>query len=350
MLNASDEEKKEIDEFARELVTMILSHVHFDKQYEGKALQFFQRYDESAVTDEHLTAIRRSPLWESLNRYLRNWKSRPQPKDDLPLALEFFKTLCLATNSPYRCLANLEKDGRKVDDLTLLRKVTFLTPGGYKGASKTLYFDTDGVAEALSAYLDTDVHWEEMEREVLCLLIRRIFEEEQAKHSKPTAEVFIEWWGAKDLPLSVGVVLSLVIGLAAWLIPRMIGIGIVASVLIAIGLWSMDHLHAGWFTYLALLGLGWVVTGVISWGVYLGTADIRNRLQSIARPSEADDKTACLLELRALEQMVNAYRTSHINLRFVRDLLARCISQGVKVPAQMLTLIDRSIAAGRHYW
>jgi hypothetical protein len=209
------------------------------------------------------------------------------------------------------------------------------------GASKTLYFDTDGVAEALSSYIETEVQWEEMERQVLCLLIRRAFDEEKAKKQKSSAQLFIEWSVSKDWPLSIGFVISMMIGFAAWLIPRVIGIG--AAVLITVGLWSMDHLHAGQSYYLALFGLGWVTAGVVSWGVYLGTSETRNRLKPMARPNDADDKTEKIFipELRVLEQTVNFHRIPHINLRFVRELLARCISQGAKTPVQMLTLIDR---------
>jgi hypothetical protein len=55
-------------------------------------------------------------------------------------------------------------------------------------------------------------------------------------------------------------------------------------------------------------------------------------------------------DLHALNREVNAYRHSHINLRLVRTQLARLQNTEIKLPVQLLTLIDRSIAAGHHYW
>ena len=56
------------------------------------------------------------------------------------------------------------------------------------------------------------------------------------------------------------------------------------------------------------------------------------------------------VDLWAMNRAVNTFRQGHINLRLVREQLARLQNTEIKLPVQLLTLIDRSIAKGVHYW
>jgi hypothetical protein len=136
---------------------------------------------------------------------------------------------------------------------------------------------------------------------------------------------------------------------------RILGFFIPIVIYLGIDLWiiwaSLDHLSGEEFSYWAYVGLFYVaVTGIITL-IHLGTHGTRKAIEALAKPTAPTSNTPSMnVDLWAMNRAVNIHGNGHINLRLVREQLSRLQNTEIKFPVQLLTLIDRSIAKGAHYW
>lgn len=349
----SEDEKEAVEDFARGMVTVVLSNCRFTKATEGQKWRFFEQYT-SPVTDEQVRAFKSSPLWESLKDLLRSREARADSTDDLSHVLNFFEQVCIATKSPYRLLADLEKDGKpRLDDIEVLRKVKFITPGAPIGPDKFWEIDYHELAQWLGIYIDFGIVWEQFERTVLTLCVKYRRDHMGKAEPKKFAELIGDWCTENDWPIWISVTIAVGAGLVAWALPRIIGFGIGAAVLVYIALWSTAHLHTDQPPYVALAGYGFVAGCVVAWAVEIGTREIRERLDTFNPPRKTDkygNAIGPVQDLVVLDLALHGHRTGHNNLHYTRDMVAKCITQQVGLPVQLLTLLGRSISAGKHYW
>jgi len=136
---------------------------------------------------------------------------------------------------------------------------------------------------------------------------------------------------------------------------KILGVLIPVVIYLGIDLWivwaSIDHLSGEKFSYWAYMGLFYVaVTGIIML-IHLGMKSTREAIEALAKPSAPSTHTPSMnVDLWAMDRAVNIHSNGHINLRLVREQLSRLQNTDIKFPVQLLTLIDRSIAKGEHYW
>jgi len=335
-------EKAELENAYRELVKDVLSNTRIDPKYKGKEVEFFAPY-EGEVTNEQVAALKQSNYAHSFARFVQLWKNLPEKnKPDLYEVTALFKALSSVTQSPYREIAHLEKDKGSLDQLDVLRKVRFLTT--YSWSDRNAQFDVDALGEQLNSYLAVGMEWEFIDRTLLKMCIHRAVDEQRSKN-KPVSKTMAESIFGKASV--AGVLFEGLLRLVGALLPIVISF----AINVAIVIWSLDHLSGDRWSIWAVVGLVYVAVTVASTAIYYGTTEMRHSLKKMIDPRwNPYDAPSVNADLRALDKAVNAYRNEHINLRLVREQLVRLQNTEVKIPVQLITLIDRSIAKGQHYW
>jgi hypothetical protein len=109
-------------------------------------------------------------------------------------------------------------------------------------------------------------------------------------------------------------------------------------------LWALQHLDGDKSSVWAIVGLLWVAITVPATIIHYGTTEIRHFLHKIVQPGWDRYEPSMNPDLHALNRAVNGYRNGHINLRLVRQQLIKLQNTEIKMPVQLFTLIDRSIA------
>jgi len=266
---------------------------------------------------------------------------RNQRPSELFEVIELFKMLSVVTQSPYRQIKYLEKDKAPFSQLEILRKVAFLTT--FPWADSEWQFDQDQLAEYLNTYIALGVEWPDCEKTILALCINRTTHEQKLKVRSST-EIVLEKLGEKSILL--GVVSAIGMQVLGMLLPFLIFIGVNTWIVI----WANKHLEGSTSSIWAIAGLVWVAVTVPIAIVHYGTAEIRHSIRKIVEPGWDRYSPKANADLRAMHAAVNAYRAAHVNLRLVREQLIRLQNSDVKMPVQLITLIDRAIAKGLHSW
>jgi hypothetical protein len=337
-------EKQEQEDQWKELVKSVLSNTQIDPKYKGKQYEFLLPY-EGEVTPEQVNALLQSNYATAYNHFVGLWKQLPEKKNkaDLWEVTDLFKTLSASTNSLFRRIKSFEKnshDKKPLEKLEILKKVNFLYDQMYDDDPT---FDPDYLAEHLNTYIAMGIEWEAIECSMLKLCIKRAAIEERIK-GKSDIDKYLESSLAK-IPY-IGVFVGIALYMFGLLIPFVIQFGIDAAIVY----WAWDRLSGDKFSIWAWVGIAYVAIIVPVSIIHYGTYELRDMLKKILYPGWDRFKPTINSDLFALNGAVNHARHPHVNLRLVREQLTRLQSTAINIPAEFLTLIDRSIANGKHSW
>jgi hypothetical protein len=337
------QEKQELDDAHRNLVKCVLSNTRIDPKYKGQRIEFFKAYEDE-VTSEQIKALIQGKYYQAFKYFHGVWRKLPQEsRPELYRIVEMINTLSRSTMSMYREIEHTESQSNKtLSDVEILRQAPFLSQ--YNWGEKTSGFNPDDLSEALNEYLDVGIEYTHVDRSVVKLCTWRAYDEQKAKVKDASASIAEKIFGKLTYCSIFATVVFKIIG---WLIPVAIYLGIDLWII-----WvSLEHLSGEKFSYWAWVGLGYVaITGIITL-IHLGTRGTRKAIEALAKPTAPTSEMGSMnVDLWAMNRAVNTFRQGHINLRLVRDQLARLQDTEIKFPVQLLTLIDRAIAKGVHYW
>jgi hypothetical protein len=339
------EDKMALEEAWKGLAIEVLSTSRVDPQTQGKSPELFTHFD-GEITEKHIRALQSSNYGRCFREFLTLWEARSNKReyDDLELGMELFRRLSQVTHSVFREIQHYQKDRSPLSDEEVLSKAVFSTT--YYWDSNHSNFNVFEVGEQLSCYLQSGFEWNHLEKCILRMSVRRAYDVEMAKGRSFSQNLAEKWFG-KD---SIG-------GALFWIFFRSIGFSIpkVIGLAISIGvfLWSMGNLEAGKHPLFAVLGLYWVAISVFGSVIHYGTREIRHNVRKLVRPpffNWNQFEPFIDADLHAMNAAVNGWRVSHVNLRLVREQLTRLQISTIEFPIQLLTLIDRSIGKGCHYW
>jgi hypothetical protein len=336
-------EQAEYDDALEELVRCVLSNTRIDPKYKGKEIEFFQTY-EAEVTPEHVKSFRQGNYYQAFNYFYNIWKDLPpDTRPELYRITYMLIKLSKSTHSMYREIEHAESQSKKpLDDLSILRRAPFLSRCNY--GPHTSHFNVDDVGAALNEYLDIGIEAPFVDRIVLKMSISNAYELEKLK-KKDLSERFAEKVFGQLSYSSIFAAAFLKI--LSGLIPIVLYLGIDLWIVWA----SLGHLSGEKFSYWAYIGLFYVATSGIIMLIHLGMKSTREAIEALARPSAPSTYTPSInIDLWAMNGAVNDYVSGHINLRLIREQLTRLQNTDIKLPVQLLTLIDRSIAKGEYYW
>jgi hypothetical protein len=344
------EKKRALDDAWKTLARDVLSTCRVNPKIQGNPLEMFIPFD-GKITEKHVRALQRSDYGQSFLTFLTLWDARPQTNDKVHFSdgVAFFQQLSQVTHSVFREIQHYQKDKPPLSDEEILRKAVFLTT--YYRDSDHSNFDVIDVSEQLNIYLDSGIEWNHLEKCILQMSVRRAYDAEMA-NGKPLSEKLTEKWFGKSS--MVGFVISLLLRAIGFLLPRLTTLAVNIWVL----LWSVNNLTTGKHPVLALIGLYWVALSTCGTFMLFGTYEIRLNIRKLTRPPFAkwnELEPFIDADLHALNKAFNRrnlfqVNVPHINLRLVREQLTRLQNSTVEFPTQLLTLLDRSIAKGCHYW
>jgi len=338
------QEKQELDDAHRELVKCVLSNTRIDPKYKGKEIEFFQAHEADA-TPEQIKALTQGKYYGAFKDFHSEWKKLPRDKrPELYTVVDVFNRLSKTTVSMFREIQHAENEKKRaLTDVEILKQATFLSQHIWSDNSSG--FNVDDLSEALNDYIDLGFHLPLVDRALLKLSVTRANDEQRAK-ATDTSETLAEKWFGKLTYASIFATMAFKV--LGYLIPIAIYLAIDVWIVLA----SLNHFSGENFSYWSWIGLGYVaVTGIITL-IHLGTYGTRNALEALAKPkmSSSAANPSVNVDLCAMNKAINAYRSGHINLRLVREQLSRLQNTEIQFPVQLLTLIDRSIAKGVHYW
>jgi hypothetical protein len=338
------QEKRDLDDAHQELVKCVLSNTRIDPKYKGKEMEFFQSF-EGEATPEHIKALQQGKYYGAFKQFLNEWKKLPHDKrPELYRIVEMFNQLSKTTLSMFREIDHKEKEKKQtLTDIEILKQAPFLSHHIWTEHNSN--FNVSDLAGALNEYIDVGIEVPSVERTLLRLCVTRAYDEQKLK-AKDASETLAEKWFGKLTYTSI----------FATVLFKILGYLISIAIYLAIDIWivlaSLNHLSGESFSYWSWVGLGYVaVTGVITL-IHLGTYGTRNALEALAKPkmTSSVSSPSVNVDLWGMYRELNAFRSDHINLRLVREQLTRLQSTDIQFPVQLLTLIDRSIAKGVHYW
>lgn len=333
------DEKRQLNEAWKELVKSVLSSIRIDPKSKGRQFELFLPYEDE-VAPEQVDALQHSNYGNAFGHLLQLWRALPEKgRPELYEVAELFKSLSVVTGSPYREIKHLEKN-RPLEQLDVLRKMSFLSNYPW---SENKQFDVDDLSEQLNTYIRFGIEWPDLEHKLLQMCVARAADENKAT-GKLLSETVGEKLVAKNL--FVGVVAMISMMLTGFLLPILFWLAIDVWVLY----WSLNHLSGESASIWAYAGLGWLVITVPAAIIHYGTTEIRHSVRKIIQPGWDRFRPTMNADLVALRNTVNGYRAAHTNLRLVRELLIRLQTTEIKMPVQLLTLIDRAIAKGDHHW
>jgi hypothetical protein len=333
------DERRELNEAWKDLVKSVLSHIRIDAKSKGQQVEFFQPY-ENEVTPEQIKALQHSGYGRAFATFLELWKATPEKgKPELYEIAELFRSLSVVTGSPYRQVRYLEDKGQ-LEQLDVLRKMVFLSSYSW---SEHKQFDADALGEQLNTYIRSGIQWHSAENTILQMCVARAADENKTK-GKPLSEIVGDKVIEKNMFLGVVTMTSMMLG--GLLLPILFWLAIDVGIFY----WSINQLSRESPSLWAYVGMGWLLITVPAAIIYYGTTEIRHSLRKIIQPGWNRIGSATNPDLDALSKTVNSHRAAHTNLRLVRELLVRLQTTEIKMPVQLLTLIDRAIAKGVHYW
>ncbi len=337
------QEEQELDEAYRELVKCVLSNTRIDPKYKGQEIEFFKAYEDE-VTPELIKALIQGKYYQAFKYFHGVWKKMsPESRPELYRIVEMINALSRSTMSMYREIEHIESQSkRSLNDVEILRQAPFLSQ--YNWSDRTAGFNPDNLSEALNEYLDVGIEYTHVDRSVVRLCIWRAYDEQKAKAKDASESIAEKIFGKLTYSSIFAAVVFKIIG---WLVPIAIYLGVDLWIVWA----SLDHLSGEKFSYWAWVGLGYVAaTGIITL-VHLGTYGTRMAIEALAKPTAPTGGMRNMnVDLWAMNRAVNTFGQGHINLRLVREQLARLQNTEIKFPVQLMTLVDRSIAKGVHYW
>jgi hypothetical protein len=281
------------------------------------------------VSAEQVAALRRSNYGKYFQEFINLWMKLPEEgRPDLSQAAEVFSLMSVITHGAYNDLCHQEKSARTVfTQLEILKGAQWLET--YFWGEGISEFDSHDLGEQLNRYMRLGMEWQYLERLVLKVCVRRAADEQRKKMKLPIENPLIY------LPLR----------LVGFLVPNLIWLGVDAAIVV----WSLGHLTDHWSGW-AIAGLVFVRVTIPVRIIHYGTAEIRHLLKRSIDPTWDPYQPRINSELDALDKTVNSFRDAHINLRLVREQITRLQSTEIHIPAQVLTLIDRSLAQGLHVW
>jgi len=336
-------EKAELDDAHQDLVKCVLSNTRIDPKYKGKDVEFFKVYEDE-VTPEQVAALVQGKYYQGFRYFYNIWKKMPEgQRPELYRIVEVVNQLSRSTMSMYRDIEHAESQKKSpLTDTQVLQQAPFLSQ--YTWGEKTSGFNVDDLGQALNEYLDLGIEAPFVDRIVLKLSITRAYDEQRAK-TQDVSETFAEKLFGKLSYASTFA--TAVFRVLVYFIPIVVYLGIDLWIIWA----SLGHLSGEKLSYWAYVGLFYVaVTGIITL-IHLGTHGTRKAIEALAKPTAPAGNTPSMnVDLWAINRAVNIHGNGHINLRLVREQLNRLQNTEIKFPVQLLTLIDRSIAKGAHYW
>jgi hypothetical protein len=338
------QEKRDLDDAHNDLVKCVLSNTRIDPKYKGKKIEFFQPHEADA-TPEQILALKQGKYYGAFKYFYAEWQKLPDhTRPELHSVVDVFNRLSKTTVSMFREIQHAENEKkRSLTDVEVLKQAAFLSQHIWTDNSSE--FNVDDLSEALNDYIDLGFDLLFVDRALLKLCVTRAYDEQRAK-ATDTSEALAEKWFGKLTYASIFAALAF----------KVLGYLIPIAIYLAIDVWivlsSLNHLSGQNFSYWSWIGLGYVaVTGIITL-IHLGTYGTRKALEGLAnlRTSSSTAGPSMNVDLWAMNKVVNAYRSGHINLRLVREQLSRLQNSEIQFPVQLLTLIDRSIAQGAHHW
>jgi hypothetical protein len=337
----ADEEKAELEEAWKVLVKDVLSRIRIDPKTKGKPVELFLPYEDE-VTAEQIKALQFSPYGRGFCYFVQAWKKLPENRNKAQFyeVRDLFKNLSAITESPFREISNIENNGKPLDNLEFLKRVHFLT---YRTWTEKHQFYANELGDQLNTYLAVGVEWQFIELTVLKICIQRAYEEQTQKMKPPSELLGEQWFGKASY---VGVLFQLLLYFLGPLVPTAISIAINVGIVI----WALNHLTGDTQSIWAYIGLVYVAAMVSITIIHWGTAEMRNSLKKILNPLWDGYKSSVNPDLVALNTAVNGYADGHVNLRLVRDQVIRLQTTDIKMPVQLITLLDRAIAKGLHHW
>lgn len=348
-------EKEAMDDAWKELVTSVLSLTTIDPKDKRKRRQFYQRHVDK-VTDEQVIALQHSPYGESFQYIVDLWEKKPREKrPDLYDVIEVFKNFAELTDSGADGLC--ERQNRyeipsPSTQLYILSRAAFLQGHFFREHDR---WNPYRVSENLNQYIDLDLPSPEVERKLLLLCIDRAAK--QARHDKRsfTEALANDWdWVSETW---YGVFLQILMKVTGYSLSRFFGWSFFVAGTAAIAILALNYLSYN-YSIVPILGLIFVGYNIIKFAVFRGTLSIAVSLRHVLAPPHPEWKkdylgtlldTPIPLDLWALDKAVK-YDRGHINLRLVRDQLIRLQNTDIDLPVQFITLLDRAIADGEHYW
>jgi hypothetical protein len=336
-------EQTEHDDSLKELVKCVLSNTRIDPKYKGKEIEFFKAYEDE-VTPAQIKALIQGKYYQGFKYFYGVWKKMPEDsRPELYRITEMVNQLSKSTMSMYRDIEHTESQKKApLTETQILQQAPFLSH--YTWGDKTSGFNVDDVGQALNEYLDVGIEYPFVERAVLKMCITRAYDEQQVKNRDVSESVAEKMFGKLSY---MSIFATAVFKILGFFVPVVIYLGIDLWIVWA----SLDHLSGEKFSYWAWIGLLYVAVTGITTLIHLGTYGTRKAIEALAKPTMPASTTPSInVDLWAMNRAVNIHGNGHINLRLVREQLSRLQNTEIKFPVQLLTLMDRSIAKGVHYW
>lgn len=337
--------EEEICESWKQMARTILSTTRIDASTKGKNFELFVQFSGD-ITDDHVRSLQSSEYGRRFKSYIELWRSRPSRSGwaDISHGVELFTKISTVTHSCFREVQHLEKSGKQLTDLEILKNAQFLTTRYWDKSH--LNFEVNALAEQLNTYISSEMEWEYIGKTLLRMCVRRAYNVEFENGRSLSDIVSEKIFGSSSM---VGIFATVILRILGYLTPRLIGIAIIVGVF----LWSINNLDSSKHPILASLGLLFSVVSGVGTFIRYGTKEIRDALERIVRPPHSkwnEFEPFIDADLYAIDQAINHFCTPHINLRLVREQLIRLQRSDVQIPVQFLTLVDRAISRGCHSW
>lgn len=327
------------------MVRSVLSTTRIDSSTKGMKFELFSEF-LGDISDEHVSALQSSDYGRHFKIFISLWCSQSNNgvRHDISDGAELFMQISAITHSSYREIRHLEKAGKQLTEIDVLKKARFLT--AYYWNREDSNFDVDALAEKLNAYLVSGIEWEYLDRMMLKMCVRRAYDVEAEKGKSFSNMISEKIFGSSSV---AGACVLIVLRIFGYLLPRFIFV----SVIVGVFLWSINNFDTNKHLFLAYFGLIFSVISGAATIISYGNKEIRKALRWIIRPPYSkwnEFEPFINADLYALDKSVNNFGAPHVNLRLAREQLIGLQKTEVQIPIQLLTLIDRAIAKGCHYW
>ena len=340
-------EQEEFESAVQRIALMFLSNSRIDQKYASEKIQPFLEH-EAELTAEEIKSFRSSRAYKTCVYLAGVWKaSQSGNKYSLDDWLSIVEKAALALQSPYRQYATLvSKDERVIASVKFLSQVNLL-PYSAGWSEKEINLNLHNFTGALGTYLRSGIRWKDLERVALQQITRHSYDREKAEKTsiaqKLSRRIFQE-----NTPTQIALRLIL------QAVGRLAGVSIRIFLSFAPLVWAINDQSINGFRALNLVALAWPVWVLFDWFF----SQIAKRLvaasTALSAPIEQfgltkdEAMSKNLMELERLTSMF-AYQV-HINLRAVRYHLRKEIARNQEIPIELLSILDRAIAADELFW
>jgi hypothetical protein len=346
--NLTEWEQEEFDSAVQRIALMFLSNSRIDQKYASEKIQPFLE-NEAGLTAEEIESFRSSRAYETCVYLAGVWKaSQSGNKYNLGDWLSIAERAALALQIPYRTYATLvSKDERVIASVDFLSQAVLLPGASYGWSEKKINLNLVNFTDVLGQYLQSGIRWKHLERVALQQITRHSYDREKAKKT-PIAQKLSRRIFQEDTPKQIALRLIL------QAVGRLAGVSTRIFLSFAPLVWAINDQSINGVRALNLVAFAWPSWVLFDW--FFSQIAKRQVAAStaISAPIEqfglTKDETMSknLMELERLTNMF-AYPV-HINLRAVRYHLRKEIARNREIPIELLSILDRAIAADEHFW